>query len=117
MQGGVDMIAANGQAGPRLLVVAEPILVGAELAGRLCGVSGRTWTRMAASGEIPRPLRLGRLRRWSVDELRAWVAASCPSRERWQAMNKSALEPCQAGGRINKITHDDPISTKLRRQV
>ncbi len=101
---------------PKVVVILDAVLVGDNAAGRICGISGRTWRRMASAGETPAPVRLGRLRRWSVEELRAWAASGCPSRARWQAM-KSALEPCQAGGRINKIKHDDLISTKLRRQA
>ena len=100
---------------PTVVLLLDAVLVGDNAAGRICGVSGRTWRRMTAAGETPSPVRLGRLRRWSVEELRAWAASGCPSRERWQAM-KSALEPCQAGGRINQNYHDDRIPTTLRRQ-
>jgi excisionase family DNA binding protein len=35
--------------------------------------------RMADAGRMPRPLRLGSLVRWDLDELDRWIADGCPS--------------------------------------
>ena len=85
--------AAKPTMAPAVALAVEPILVGSGLAGRLCGVSGRTWTRLVAASEVPRPVRLGRLRRWRIDELKRWAAAGCPSRERWESMEVSNAPP------------------------
>ncbi len=39
-----------------------------------CGVSETTIIRWRRSGRLPRPIRLGKLARWSADEIRAWAA-------------------------------------------
>lgn len=38
-----------------------------------------------SSGRIPRPIHLGRRTLWSVEELRVWVAAGSPGRDRGSA--------------------------------
>jgi excisionase family DNA binding protein len=48
---------------------AEALLELRDLA-RLLKVSTRTVTRLVARGELPPPLRLGRLRRWRPADLR-----------------------------------------------
>ena len=35
--------------------------------------------RMADADRMPRPVRLGTLVRWDLDELDRWIAAGCPS--------------------------------------
>ncbi len=45
-----------------------------EVAARL-GVCRRTAEAMLAEGRLPRPVRFGRLRRWSDDQVDAWIAA------------------------------------------
>ena len=60
------------------------LLVNAKQAAKMCAKSLRTWRSWDAGGLIPRPVRIGRSTLWSVDELRAWVAAGCPRREEWE---------------------------------
>ena len=67
----------------RLTVQAEPLLVSARDAGRLCGVSERTWRGWDSSGRCPEAMISGGCKRWSYDQLRAWVSAGAPSRARW----------------------------------
>lgn len=50
------------------------------------GVSRATLYRLDAKGLVPRAVRIGRSRRWRRDELRRWLDADCPSRERWEEM-------------------------------
>ena len=79
---------------PTVVVILDAVLVGDNAAGRICGVSGRTWRRMASAGETPAPVRLGgKLRRWRVDELKRWAEARCPSRERWESLEVSHAPP------------------------
>lgn len=51
-----------------------PLLVDAKGAAVLLGISARSFLRLVARGEAPRPLRLGRLARWRVVDLEALVA-------------------------------------------
>lgn len=62
----------------------QPIVVRAPGAALLLDVSLRTVQKMHSTGSLPRALRLGRCCVWSVEELRAWVRAGCPSRARWE---------------------------------
>ena len=64
----------------------EPLAVDANRAASLCGVSVRFWWALHSSGRCPSPLRLGRAVRWRTDELRDWLSAGAPPRDRWQEM-------------------------------
>lgn len=46
---------------------------------RICGCSLRTVHRLVASGQMPSPIKLGSLTRWSRAELSAWISSRCPS--------------------------------------
>jgi predicted DNA-binding transcriptional regulator AlpA len=69
----------------------EPLLVDAIRAATLCGISERTWRKLDRTVRVPRPVEVGRRRLWSVQDLRAWVAAGCPSRERWEGIGGDKL--------------------------
>jgi predicted DNA-binding transcriptional regulator AlpA len=64
----------------------EPLAVDAKVAARLCGVSRSLWFSMDSAAQIPMGCRLGRRRVWPLDELKDWLRAGCPSRDRWAAM-------------------------------
>ena len=85
-----------------LVLQTPPLLVAAPGAARLCGVSERTWRKFDRCGRVPLPLRWGKRRLWSIEELRRWTAAGCPSRERWNSTFADATErkrlPDQATG-------------------
>lgn len=57
-------------------------LLTAEDVGGLLNCSARTVRRMADSGRIPAPVRLGRLVRWDRQGLLDWIAEGCPSCKR-----------------------------------
>jgi excisionase family DNA binding protein len=42
-------------------------------------VSARTVARLAAAGQLPPALKIGRLRRWSRRAVEEWLAAGCPA--------------------------------------
>jgi excisionase family DNA binding protein len=44
----------------------------------LLNCSKRTVYRLADSGRMPRPLKLGSLVRWRAGEVRQWIADGCP---------------------------------------
>ena len=71
---------------PRLVVQTSPLLVAAPEAALLCSVSERTWRKYDRCGRVPSPLRWGKRRLWSVEELRRWIEAGCPSRDRWESL-------------------------------
>jgi len=48
--------------------------------------SRRHVERLLASERLPTPVRVGRLVRWRADEVREWIAAGCPNRDKWNAM-------------------------------
>ncbi|MFO0875485.1 MAG: hypothetical protein U0575_16170 [Phycisphaerales bacterium] len=54
-------------------------------------MSLRHWRALDASGRVPRAIRLGRRALWSLDDLRAWVAAGSPPRDRWEALRTRSL--------------------------
>ena len=58
---------------------------GKELAMRL-GISLRHCRRLDSSGRLPKPIRLGRSVLWPVAEIKDWMAAGAPDRQRWEAM-------------------------------
>ncbi len=66
----------------------EPILLAAAEAAKLLRISERHFYKLHSSGRVPRPIRLGRAVRWRADELRDWVAAGTPPRDRWQGMRE-----------------------------
>jgi predicted DNA-binding transcriptional regulator AlpA len=69
-----------------LAAAVEPLLLSADQAAALCGVSPATWYRMASAGRCPAPLRLSRgCVRWRTQELRDWIGGGCPSRREWEA--------------------------------
>jgi predicted DNA-binding transcriptional regulator AlpA len=52
----------------------------------LAGVSRATWWRLHAAAKTPRAIKLGRSVRWDRAEVAAWIAARCPDRRTWEAM-------------------------------
>jgi predicted DNA-binding transcriptional regulator AlpA len=77
--------AATPVADPAAL---PPLLVRRREAARLCGLSPASWDRLVSAGLTPAPVRLGGAVLWSVEDLRAWVAAGCPDRRTWEALRE-----------------------------
>ena len=63
--------------GPQLAVVAELLDVGEVAAMLRC--SRRHVYRLADAGQMPRPVKLGSLVRWSRARLEEWLADGCPA--------------------------------------
>jgi predicted DNA-binding transcriptional regulator AlpA len=67
----------------------ERLAVTARDAARLLGISRAQLYRLHSSGRLPPPLYLGtRAPRWSIAELRDWLAAGCPDRQTWQRLRE-----------------------------
>ena len=64
------------------------LALNAEEVAKLLSVSLRHIHALNASGRLPRPIRLGRSVRWRADELRDWLNAGCPARDRWEVMRE-----------------------------
>ena len=62
-----------------------PLLAGAGGVARMLDSGLRTIRGMDAAGKLPKPIRLGGKVLWSIDELKAWIAAGAPPRDVWEA--------------------------------
>ena len=56
----------------------DAVLLNIGAVAQLFGCSSRHVSRMADAGQMPRPLRLGKLMRWSRDAIETWIARGCP---------------------------------------
>ncbi len=66
----------------------EPWLITvSELAEKL-QLSERSIHGKRVSGELPAPIKLGRAVRWRADEIKAWLAAGAPPRDKWESMQQ-----------------------------
>ncbi len=78
------MTATTSNAPPAVLALA-PLMVSGATAAKLLGISPRSFRRLEVSGMLgPRPILVGRLRRFRVLDLGEWVRAGLPSRRRWE---------------------------------
>jgi prophage regulatory protein len=67
----------------------EPLCLGADEVAALLGIGKTLLFELDSAGRIPAPLKLGNRCVWAISELRAWVAAGCPDRQRWQTLRRS----------------------------
>jgi predicted DNA-binding transcriptional regulator AlpA len=67
----------------------EPLLLSADETAKILGISIRLLQSLNSSGRLPLPVRLGRRTLWAADELRAWIVAGAPSREKWVQIRRS----------------------------
>ena len=56
----------------------SPLLVPVGTVAKLMQVSTRTVWRMLSAQEFIQPRRIGRVVRWHLEELKAWIARGCP---------------------------------------
>jgi prophage regulatory protein len=67
----------------------EPLCLGADEVAALLGIGKTLLYELDSTGKIPPPLKLGNRCVWAIAELRSWVAAGCPDRQRWQTLRRS----------------------------
>jgi predicted DNA-binding transcriptional regulator AlpA len=75
---------------PRL----RPLLIDAQAAAFVCGMSPASFYRRHAAGEIgPEPVELGGRQMWRYRELVRWTEAGCPPRNKWREMQSKPEGP------------------------
>ena len=84
--------------------VVESLLVGSDEAAAMCGISRTAWWGLHSQSRVPAPIRLGRRTLWSVDELRGWIKAGCPAREKWLMQQAASGIPLPTKNRRGKST-------------
>ncbi len=57
----------------------NPLLITAAELGRLLQVSTRTLWRLRSKGQLPEPVRFAGSVRWSLAEIKNWIAEGCPA--------------------------------------
>ena len=63
----------------------DDTLLNVKALATMLGVHPVTLRRIDYSGKLPKPLRLAaHCIRWRTGEIRAWMDAGCPGRERWE---------------------------------
>jgi excisionase family DNA binding protein len=55
----------------------SPALLDVQAVARLLGCSARHVYRLADGGQMPQPLKLGALVRWSRQAIEEWIATGC----------------------------------------
>ena len=68
-------MAITENVGPEVL---EPLLITAGQLAGLLQVSTRTLWRMSSAGRLPKPIRVGGIVRWRLEEVERWIEAGCP---------------------------------------
>lgn len=74
-------------------VAIEPMLLSVEDTAKILSISKPMLYQMFSDGRFGlMGIRFGRKRLFPVEELRNWVQAGCPSREKWQKIHKREKE-------------------------
>jgi predicted DNA-binding transcriptional regulator AlpA len=72
------MSTITSHAGSEFVQAPLPELIDVKAVAKLLSCSSRSVLRLAASGAMPKPHKLGNLTRWSRREIIEWIAAGCP---------------------------------------
>jgi predicted DNA-binding transcriptional regulator AlpA len=65
-----------------------PIMLRADQAAAVCGISRSKWYQLQSSGRIPRRIQLGKVSLWKVEDLRLWAREGCPTVDRFEHIMK-----------------------------
>ena len=64
---------------------AEGLLIDINSVATMLGRSPRSIYRDESAGRMPKPIKLGGSKKWRQAEIREWIAAGCPNRQKWEA--------------------------------
>ena len=64
----------------------DPQTLNAKDSALFVGYSQRHWSLLVSRGQTPAPLKVGKWPRWSIDELREWLAAGAPDQTAWEKL-------------------------------
>ncbi len=71
-------------------MTSQPALLSRRATAERCGISLRHLASLVASGRFGlRPVYLGAKVLFPAADVNAWIAAGCPSRDRWNAMQEA----------------------------
>lgn len=71
--------------------IVEPLLLSVKDTAKTLGISKPMLYQMISDGRFGlMPIKFGRKRLYPVDELKNWIKAGCPIREKWQKINKNS---------------------------
>ena len=63
----------------------QPMTIDGPTVAKRVGISYPMWRKLCRQDMAPKPIRLGRLCRWSVTIIDRWIEAGCPSRKEFEA--------------------------------
>lgn len=66
-----------------------PLMIGADEAAELVGISVRTWHNLRSQGQTPPEIRLAGRVLWRMADLQLWIESGCPKRERFLELAQS----------------------------
>jgi len=64
------------------------ILISAKETAKRLSISLGFFYSLHNAGKVPLPRKLGRRTLWSVQELKDWIDAGCPTRVKWQELKR-----------------------------
>jgi hypothetical protein len=63
------------------------MMIGSKGLAALLDCSLRHVEQLDVTHRLPKPVRLGRLKKWRLPEIERWVAAGCPPRHVWETLS------------------------------
>lgn len=70
------------------VIEADRLLINTHELAFLLNCSARHIRALAKENKLPEAIRLGRSRRWSLQEIKDWLEAGGPTKRRWNAMKR-----------------------------
>lgn len=77
----------------------DKLALSAQEVGEVLGISRAHVWKLASSGRLPKPIRLGRAVRRAGRDLEEWLAAGAPPRDRWETIRSNGAYDQSATGR------------------
>jgi predicted DNA-binding transcriptional regulator AlpA len=71
----------------------EPLVIDAVEFAQMIKVSSKTIDRRLQRKELPKPIVIGRQRRWRRQEIVDWIAAGAPSQREWERQKAAGQKP------------------------